>query len=388
LLFLGLAPWIVRGNVLSRDVKAPPQSVFADLLNTNVLGNNGTFRTDAQFFNPTNTAPPFFQIFDEAFLQVLGPNPSIRLIVENDTFAFAHEAPVWFPNDDVLFFCSNDGSPLGMSDIDHNNQVGMVNLKQARSGGNVTVTKVPLSDDIQMTNGGTNFRGQLLLINSGRGDLPPSVALVNPKAPFNSTILLDNFFGRQFNSLNDAKIHPTSKAIFFTVVTYGWLNHFRPLPLMPNQVYRFDPDTGDVRVVADQFVRDNGLAFSADGNTAFVCDTGGSGGFLGNNSTLPATIYAYDVDPISQAFKNRRVFSYVDSGVPDGIQLDSAGNVYAATGEGVQVWNSAGKLIGKIFVGSVSSNFIFTGMGTMAVLAETKIFFVKFAAEGQNLQAL
>ena len=47
--------------------------------------------------------------------------------------------------------------------------------------------------------------------------------------------------------------------------------------------------------------------------------------------------YAYDVDPISQAFKNRRVFSYVDSGVPDGIQLDSAGNVYAATGEGVQV---------------------------------------------------
>lgn len=39
---------------------------------------------------------------------------------------------------------------------------------------------------------------------------------------------------------------------------------------MPNQVYRFDPDTGNVRVVADGIVRPNGIAFSQDGNTAFV----------------------------------------------------------------------------------------------------------------------
>lgn len=67
-----------------------------------------------------------------------------------------------------------------------------------------------------MTNGGTPFRNQLLLVNSGRGPLPPNIAVVNPKPPFNSTIILDNFIGRQFNSLNDVKIHPQSKAIFFT----------------------------------------------------------------------------------------------------------------------------------------------------------------------------
>ena len=39
---------------------------------------------------------------------------------------------------------------------------------------------------------------------------------------------------------------------------------------MPNQVYRFDPDTGDIRAVMDGLDRNNGLAFSADGNTAFV----------------------------------------------------------------------------------------------------------------------
>lgn len=52
---------------------------------------------------------------------------------------------------------------------------------------------------------------------------------------------------------------------------YGFLNHFRPLPLMPNQVYRLDPETRAVRVVADGFDRCNGIAFSRDGKTAFVC---------------------------------------------------------------------------------------------------------------------
>lgn len=64
------------------------------------------------------------------------------------------------------------------------------------------------------------FRGDLLLSTSGRGPLPPSIVRVNPQAPHNTTVLLDNFFGRQFNSLNDIKVHPTSGAIFFTDSTH------------------------------------------------------------------------------------------------------------------------------------------------------------------------
>ena len=47
--------------------------------------------------------------------------------------------------------------------------------------------------------------------------------------------------------------------------------------------------------------------------------------------------YMYDVDNATQAFKNRRVFAYVDNGVADGIQVDSKGNVYSGCGDGVQV---------------------------------------------------
>jgi hypothetical protein len=52
--------------------------------------------------------------------------------------------------------------------------------------------------------------------------------------------------------------------------SYGYANHFRPIPLMPNQVYRFDQDKGTVRVVADGFNRCNGLAFTGDGKIAYV----------------------------------------------------------------------------------------------------------------------
>ena len=72
-----------------------------------------------------------------------------------------------------------------------------------------------------MTNGGTGpFFGRLVFVNSGRGPIPPSLVLVDPANPSNTTVLLDNFFGRQFNSLNDVKIHPKTGKLFFTDSTY------------------------------------------------------------------------------------------------------------------------------------------------------------------------
>ena len=74
-----------------------------------------------------------------------------------------------------------------------------------------------LSDTVQMVNGGTGpYKGNLLFVTSGRALLPPSVVLVNPNPPFNTTVLLDNFYGRQFNSLDDVKVLPGTDIVFFT----------------------------------------------------------------------------------------------------------------------------------------------------------------------------
>ncbi|KAK1236595.1 hypothetical protein PQX77_000147 [Marasmius sp. AFHP31] len=375
-----------------------PQTVMVNPLTYNVMGENATFRTNAfdnsTLFNPTSNAPPFFQVFDVSFLTVLGENPSIREIARNDTFAFAHEAPVYNPSTDEVFFASNAGSKLGMSDLEHNNVVSKISLEEAeralaagnRSVVNVPFTTIDLPETIQMTNGGTGpFKGSLAFVTSGRGTRPPSVVLVSPLPPYNATVLLDNFYGRQFNSLNDIKIHPSGK-FFFTDVSYGYVNDFRPQPMMPEQVYRFDPESGSIRVVADGFEKCNGIAFTQDGALAYITDTGVAGK-SGLDQTKPSTIYVYDVDSQTHAFKNRRVFAYTDAGIPDGIQVDRNGNVYSGTGDGVQVWNSFGDLIGKFFVGTTAAQMVFAGDGRLVILAETAVYLAKIAAKGFPLGA-
>ena len=51
-----------------------------------------------------------------------------------------------------------------------------------------------------------------------------------------------------------------------------------------------------------------------------------------------------------------------------------------------QVWNSQGTLLGKFFLGGVSANFIFAGDGRLVILAETKIFFARIAAQENRLE--
>ncbi|KAF8154571.1 D-lactonohydrolase-like protein [Crassisporium funariophilum] len=429
----------VDSNGSSLSSALPPQAVFVDPRSFAVLGPQGPFRNDSfnDLFNPTSTPTPFFQVFHQDFLAILGPTASIHEVASNATFAFAHEAPIYVAETDEVFFASNDGGALGNSDLNRNNEVGMINMGAVEAAlkglavGKGTAVDVPVTElvlpvTVQMTNGGTGpYNSSLLLITSGRGPLPPSIVLVNPKSPHNTTVLLDNFFGRQFNSLNDIKIHP-SGVIFFTDVVYGFLNHFRPAPLVRNQVYRLDPVTRAVRVVATDFDKCNGIAFSPNGKVAYIADTGAAGGFLGNNQTEPATMqvprsfnpqrfppnlvfslirYAFDVDANSQTFLNRRIFAYVDTGVPDGVQVDKAGNVYAGCGDGVQVcfllfsaigmnlilpqfhqvWNPQGTLLGKFFLGTTSANMVFAGDGRLVIMAETKIFVAKIAAKANKV---
>lgn len=81
---------------------------------------------------------------------------------------------------------------------------------------------------------------------------------MDPTPPYETKVILNNFFGRQFNSLNDASINPRNGEIYFTDPTYGYAQDFRPTPGMQKQVYRFNDDTGAVSVVADGFNMPNG----------------------------------------------------------------------------------------------------------------------------------
>ena len=82
---------------------------------------------------------------------------------------------------------------------------------------------------------------------------------------------------------------------------------------------------------------------------------------------------------------SRQTFAFVDVGFPDGIHCDSKGYVYAGCGDGVHVWNPAGQLIGKIYLGTASANFQFAGQGRMVICAETELYYVTLGAKGAEI---
>jgi len=96
---------------------------------------------------------------------------------------------------------------------------------------------------------------------------------------------------------------------------------------------------------------------------------------------MPKLRYAYNIDSESFMFNNRRVFCYIDSGGPDGIQVDTNNNVYVASGDGVQIFRKDGVLLGKVFIGSNVANMAFAGDGRLVILANTTIFLAEIAAK-------
>jgi gluconolactonase len=149
-----------------------------------------------------------------------------------------------------------------------------------------------------------------------------------------------------------------------------------------------------------------GITFSPDGAYAYVTDTGAQNAFYGQNYTAPSTMYVfhqtvqkpmlalaianillssyrYNVEE-DGTFSGRKTFAYVSPGIPDGVHCDTKGNVYSGAGDGVQVWNPSGTLIGKIYLGRFAANFRFAGQGRMVIAAQTELFYATLAAAGSD----
>ncbi|KAJ9611107.1 hypothetical protein H2200_004290 [Cladophialophora chaetospira] len=355
------------------------------------------------------TAKPF-HVYDNAFHDIIGPNPTLTLIARQDVNPLFHEAVVYPPTDEV-FFVQNAGAKDAGTGLNKSNIIQKISLSQAagvaslrNASGQVQVQTVNATPPVINSNGqppfaafylsklmklpgATLYRGQIVFTGEGQGNnTAPALYVVNPRPPYNSTILVNNYFGRQWNSLNDVAINPRNGDVYFTDTLYGYLQNFRPGPELPNQVYRYNPSTGAVTTVADGFELPNGITFSPNGSYAYVTDTGAQYSNFGYNMTAPASIYQYTV-LADGTFDNRKLFTYVSPGIPDGIHCDTEGNVYSGVGDGVQVWNPSGTLLGKIFLGTTSANFNFAGKGGLVICAETELYYASIAAEGAIVES-
>lgn len=85
--------------------------------------------------------------------------------------------------------------------------------------------------------------------------------------------LVTGFYGRDFNSPHDVAVAARDGgALWFTDPCRGFELGFRRRPVLPCRVYRFHPESEDLRVMADGLVRPTGIAFSSDESTVYIAD--------------------------------------------------------------------------------------------------------------------
>ncbi|CAE6478386.1 unnamed protein product [Rhizoctonia solani] len=360
---------------------------------------------------------PFIAVSKD-FYDIVGPDAELRVIAEANTPQF-HEAGVYIHETKEVFFTSNKMDTPPQSEYPF---PFYANFSKIGRDGKVPyewqILK-PSSESFVLPNGGTAYNGKVLMATQGyRLDVPSSLITVDP-ITLQSEVLLNNYFGRPFNSINDVVVlmrpgaGPTDlddQWIFFTDPPYGYYQGFKEYPRLPSQVYAFHPPSGSLRVVADGFQRPNGIVFSPDMLTCYITDTGFASADPEDAHPLdgsrPGTIYAYDVihspDGADHrthppALTNRRLFAFTDCGMPDGIKCDIKGNVYAGCFDGVHVWNKHGALMGKILLGLdlPASNGVPKGRGCanlvfvpggLLMFAEDRMYLATIQARGALLE--
>ena len=165
------------------------------------------------------------------------------------------------------------------------------------------------------------------------------------------TTLADRYEGKRFNSPNDL-VYKSNGDLYFTDPPYGLEGKEKdPKKELPFQgVYRLKPN-GELTLLTGDLTFPNGLAFSPDEKTFYVAVS----------DPDKAVWMAYNVNP-DGTLANGRVFfdattlAKSKKGLPDGMKVDRAGNLFATGPGGVLVFAPEGKLLGTINTGEPTAN--------------------------------
>ena len=222
------------------------------------------------------------------------------------------------------------------------------------------LTPVTLQSPVGGANGATNYKGGSALTTFGdltKAGLPPGVIQLDPYTG-NWTWIMNSWFGLHLGGPDDI-VALTDDSLIFTDTDYAYVFGVSPGSAQTQQAVYIIPPSGPPRVLINNVPgtgTPNGIALSPDQQTLYVSTTPLH---IAVPSSIPASemldshsIYAYDLARRSGGIfaQNMRIFCSTDVGYPDGFKVDSNGNIWTSAGDGIQVFNPAGSLIGKIII--------------------------------------
>ena len=185
-------------------------------------------------------------------------------------------------------------------------------------------------------------------------------------------ILADHFEGKKLNSPNDVIAGPDG-ALYFTDPTLDLVaGEKQEIPYQG--VYRLD-EKGNLRLLTKDLTQPNGLAFSPDGKRFYIDDS------------EQRNIRVYDVASDGTLI-NGRIFGKEpggkNDGVPDGIKVDTAGNLFVTGPKGIWVWDPNGHHLGTIAMPEQPANLTWgdPDYQTLYITATTSVYRLKMKARG------
>ncbi len=273
----------------------------------------------------------------------------LELIAETD----AHEGPVYAADEHALYFTTV--------------RRGTVAIKRLElADGSLSVVRA----DANTANGmALDLEGRLVVCEQGTLRESARITRLNRESREVET-LVDSWNGLPLNSPNDVVVK-SDGTIWFTDPSYGYLQGFRPKPQIGDHVYRYNPVSDSMTLVADGFDKPNGLSFSPDERVLYVGDNG-----------APHELIAFDVEAGS-LLSGRRVVAVSSGEHPDGIKVDSEGRIYASAPRGVQVLAPTGELVGEIELpGAVIFAFGGPEGNVLYITTDTAIWAVVLNAKG------
>ncbi|OQB42952.1 MAG: Gluconolactonase precursor [Candidatus Hydrogenedentes bacterium ADurb.Bin179] len=183
------------------------------------------------------------------------------------------------------------------------------------------------------------------------------------------TVLAERYEGKRLNSPNDVIVR-SDGTLFFTDPSYGLPGGLEDPQAELNfcGVYGISPQ-GVLRLLADDFIKPNGLALSPDEKILYIADTEGK------------QIRAFDAES-DGTLSNGRIFCELPG--PDGIKTDRQGFLWSTASDGVRVYDPQGTLVETIPFPQTPSNCAFGGDNSriLYVTARKGVYKIRTSHEG------